>query len=647
MRVQEQAKAQAAVNQPTSECQIPITRKEFKSFTRKSIMVLNSTPERPSSAYRISVAGEMMPRNVFNHPSRDSVLVAEIRLPSSGFTNDDPFHDFSRQLAQEGFWDRASRKSKALSVVNFSPMVSRLSRLKPNPLPMMELLNEEPEHQSPSDTSSSRRPRSRYNPGDLRVQNQNDTLRLLPPMPKLAAETIQLHLKGPGPAPSSFTSNESPDPISNEKLSSFQDKSFAQSAVSFPSPVRQNSRKRSTSPELLAKSVRVEKPSPPLIGLAQSQSEKLGIDLPDSLLAIISPLDDLARAPSPCAIEALPPICPDDAVAHYASTRAATPSPVPSSTKLARSGSVLSFMRRSLNGNRPSSAGRESPASALSLSISEPRIDYEERSTRRDRSPISPKTPLASKPPPLTLGEFCHKPLGFTTSIIIEEDEDCGASMTNGRVPMTPMGSYFNETTTSRCSDGPSPTRLPPTALNGLGGGLRRMRSHTIASMGLQSESETTSSDATTSTFEDSSRCSVTRSSSSGSIATICAGGRMYSSRNSALVPRLTLKKKPSLSTNPNGRRRRHADQALSSRDRDDSTSSSFGSVRSGYSHTSALNRICEAQSLRNPQHSNLPPLNRDQAGPANVRRTASAQARIPLSGTMSSGGVRDSSFVP
>ncbi|KAA1109505.1 hypothetical protein PGTUg99_012581 [Puccinia graminis f. sp. tritici] len=94
MRVKEQRKAQEEAEQQTSECKIPITRKEFKS-----IMVLNFHSPRGHNpqtnlVYSIEKSGELWPRNMFDRPSRDGILVAEITAPGH-FSGDDPFYEFS------------------------------------------------------------------------------------------------------------------------------------------------------------------------------------------------------------------------------------------------------------------------------------------------------------------------------------------------------------------------------------------------------------------------------------------------------------------------------------------------------------------------------------------------------------------------
>jgi hypothetical protein len=98
MRVEEQRKAQSEAEQGASECKVPMTRKEFKSFTRKSIMILNTNSARvrnlPNPAYDIDNSGGLRPRNVFDRPPRESILVAEI-APCGSFTGDDSFAEFS------------------------------------------------------------------------------------------------------------------------------------------------------------------------------------------------------------------------------------------------------------------------------------------------------------------------------------------------------------------------------------------------------------------------------------------------------------------------------------------------------------------------------------------------------------------------
>ncbi|MBW0498807.1 hypothetical protein O181_038522 [Austropuccinia psidii MF-1] len=83
-RIQEQRKVMADLEHQTSS---QITRKELKSFTRKSIILLNSSSNH-HPPYRVSIAGDILPRNLFDKPSRDSVVIAEILPPSASFTND-------------------------------------------------------------------------------------------------------------------------------------------------------------------------------------------------------------------------------------------------------------------------------------------------------------------------------------------------------------------------------------------------------------------------------------------------------------------------------------------------------------------------------------------------------------------------------
>ena len=98
MRVEEQRKAQCEAEQGALECKIPMTKKEFNTFTRKSIMILNTNSSRvrnrANTSFALDTSGGLRPCNVFDRPPRESILVAEI-APGGGFSGDDPFSEFS------------------------------------------------------------------------------------------------------------------------------------------------------------------------------------------------------------------------------------------------------------------------------------------------------------------------------------------------------------------------------------------------------------------------------------------------------------------------------------------------------------------------------------------------------------------------
>lgn len=104
-------KAADALNQPTA----PISRKDIKSFTRQSIIQLNSNrnPSTYAPPFRISRAGDLLPINVFDRPTRYSMVVAEV-VPSLEKTETDDFYRFSQTAQRPSFWEL--RKSRAISL---------------------------------------------------------------------------------------------------------------------------------------------------------------------------------------------------------------------------------------------------------------------------------------------------------------------------------------------------------------------------------------------------------------------------------------------------------------------------------------------------------------------------------------------------
>ncbi|EGG00251.1 uncharacterized protein MELLADRAFT_118100 [Melampsora larici-populina 98AG31] len=104
-------KAADALDQPAA----PISRKDVKSFTRQSIIQLNSSrnPSTYAPPFRISRAGDLLPINVFDRPTRYSMVVAEV-VPSLEQTETDDFYRFSQTAQRPSFWEL--RKSRAISL---------------------------------------------------------------------------------------------------------------------------------------------------------------------------------------------------------------------------------------------------------------------------------------------------------------------------------------------------------------------------------------------------------------------------------------------------------------------------------------------------------------------------------------------------
>ncbi|KNE90090.1 hypothetical protein PSTG_16467 [Puccinia striiformis f. sp. tritici PST-78] len=638
MRVEEQRKAQmeAQAEHETAECKIPITSKEFKSFTRKSIMVLNSNPppaggrhQHNNSVYSIDNAGDLRPRNMFNRPPRNSILVAEITSSGNNFSGDDPFYEFSRQIRQEGLWDLAARKSKAISVVSLSSMMPKMGRRNSNRFTMMDVAEEELDEQSftphlnrdnlarPSNNRALRYLEAEQ--GDnLRIEDHMvQPNRFVPPVPKLPVE---------------FSTDQ---PGSGEKLSSFNDISFLShndhKQRSFPDQATPPPRARIHPQDTTSRRARATEQSNPLEPM-DSQSRIPDVlsppersaslrgksgkraheypKTPDSLVTITvppsdeSPDDAMARyastrasTPSPLPILNQPAptgdFSPDDAVAQYASARAAGAlSPLP---KAQKSGSVLGFMRRSLTQTPQSPGdGRDSTASYTNT-------DYAESATEQ---------------PPLTQRSEGFKDLSLqpengdehrkTFSVIFEEEdeEDYFGPIKSNQQPfsLSDISSWDNSEVRSPDSGNVSlPRRLPQAAIGRTlnhGSSLRSNPASSPTSVAMTASS----------------------SSSNGTRSTLGSSGARGSPKDSSSLGKapLTLKRNPSLTATPYAR----------------------------VPHQRVERDLSTRRSPNTPKPSS--PLRTTNATAAPVmRRTASAQARIPLSGTMSSGGCRESSFIP
>jgi len=745
MRVEEQRKAQCEAEQGALECKIPMTKKEFNTFTRKSIMILNTNSSRvrnrANTSFALDTSGSLRPRNVFDRPPRESILVAEI-APGGGFSGDDPFSEFSRQMRREGLWDLAARKSKSISVASISSMVPKIGSRHSHRMTMMELAEEELDEQNfypgSHQNSSSRfpKPRALKHPAasqgpDVRMEGHLTTSSSwIPPVPKL---------------PLKFVDDKPP---AGEKLSSFNDISFllindsqlSMSPGNVQPPQRTTSRRgrgtQGSTPDETASSPTLNTTSflpddqaghaTPDAALAQYASARAVTPLsfanqdacsedalakyalsrsstpfsflnhdggpddalatyatsraatpsltvkhdasPDDMLAKYassraatpslmvkydaSPDDMLAKyASSRAAIPSSMPtsafsadatakytstragtpspntqseVSPDDAVAKYALTRAGATSPFPG---FRRSNSVLSFLRRSLSAT-PVMDGRESPApSAQMMSYIESTTEPLPMALRSEEFQPPSLNPSAF----LEGGEEYCKPF----SVIIEEDdEDCFRPPRSTNSPFTPNKSSFWKTSQAHLPDEeniPLPRRLPQAALGQTTSDSSRLRSHTVNSVGPISTALTTSSSISRVT---SSSSHVGRSRSGSSAARDSGSSYQRSSPAS-----LTLKRNPSLSTNPYGRRKKQLDPhqhlPLSPRHLLDRTISDH--------HNLPIKRN-PSNPIPRPPHSDREIISSN--GVAGMRRAASAQARLPLSGTMSSGGVRNSSFV-
>lgn len=675
MRVEEQRKAQEEAEQQTSECKIPITRKEFKSFTRKSIMVLNSHSPRghnpqTNSVYSIDKAGELRPRNMFDRPSRDSILVAEITAPGH-FSGDDPFYEFSRQMTREGLWDVAARKSKAISVVSLSSMMPKIGRRSSNRFTMMDLAEEELDEQNyhstplkenlarPSNTRAIRFLESSEG-ADLRIEDHMvQPNRFIPPVPKLPVQFV----------------NEQPD--SGEKLSTFNDISFLShkedeqsSHLDHNSPLRT----RIYPPQRTTSRRGRGAEEPTHLERANSQSKSVGVLSPPQRSTSLrekgpranheqsgprdhhdhddpETADAIVRATTPFG-----DVSPDDAVAQYASTRAASVSPLPT-LKHSKSSSMLGFILRSTTPTPHSLDGRESPAQMGYLeSITEP-LPMAGRSQEFQDPPLD-RHSLSEN-----ADDYC-KPFS-----VIFEDEDEDEDYFNPPRPhhtpyMSSNSTFWDNNSSGRSPETeniPLPRRLPQAALARTSSHKSRLRSHTTTSQEPTSVAMTPTS-STPKTPSSSSFGARSRSGSSGVQGSETSPHRSINHFSSSHEPPLTLKRNPSLSTNPYGRRRKQQDDSTLSRqlsgsprrhtDRQDGPSSQQDdSYQQPSTSTRRHTERQDRSSKRHPPHSRTPrgstqdPKSPDPSAP--VRRAVSAQARIPLSGTMSSGGVRNSSFVP
>ncbi|OAV98592.1 hypothetical protein, variant [Puccinia triticina 1-1 BBBD Race 1] len=713
MRVEEQRKAQQEVEHETTECKIPITTKEFKSFTRKSIMVLNSSSPRGrhqqnNSVYSIDKAGELRPRNMFDRPPRESILVAEI-TSSGNFSGDDPFYEFSRQMTREGLWDLAARKSKVISVVSLSSVIPKIGKRNSNRFTMMDLAQEELDDQNYQSNlqdnlarpSNSRALRSleASQGANLRIENHVvQPNRFVPPVPKL---------------PVRFAHDQAD---SGEKLSSFnditflpfnEDKQFSFMDPTTPPRTRIHPPQRTTSRRgrAVEESTHLERSnsqsrpidllSPPQrstslrgkperIDSQQSRSKdghSYELDEPTQTLARattpfsdVSPDDAVAQYASAraAAMSPLPDLkaigrvervdtkqsgsrdghndeyqhttetlvrattpfgdfSPDDAVAQYASARAAAMSPAPNS-KASRSGSVLGFIRRSTTPTPHSLDGRESPAP-----LSQTRCMESITEPLPMRSQHSQDAPLASGSLSDNEDEYC-KPF----SVIYEEDDDeedyFSPTRPHHNAAFAPSSSSFWDASSGRSPETeniPLPRRLPPASLSRTPSHTNRLRSHTVTSLGPASVAMTPTS----------SSSSFGARSTSGSSGARGPENSLNSSLNylsSPNEPSLTLKRNPSLSTNPYGRRRKQQDDT------------SLNQQQPPSPRRPVDRHLSDRQDRpikRHPSHSSKPRGSTSDNGTSDptapTRRAVSAQARIPLSGTMSSGGVRNSSFVP
>ncbi|CAH7683324.1 expressed protein [Phakopsora pachyrhizi] len=129
-----------------------MTRKEYKSFTRRSIMMLNSTGDvRPQRRFnstdprnKQAAMGAVVPKDLFNRPPRDSVIVAQVDPHAEFAMGEDSFYQFSQQVQQGNFWERASRASKSLSLFVKPTMTPRShNRFNSNQETMMEMLTKQ------------------------------------------------------------------------------------------------------------------------------------------------------------------------------------------------------------------------------------------------------------------------------------------------------------------------------------------------------------------------------------------------------------------------------------------------------------------------------------------------------------------------
>ncbi|PLW21379.1 hypothetical protein PCANC_03835 [Puccinia coronata f. sp. avenae] len=353
MRVEEQRKAQSEAEQGASECKVPMTRKEFKSFTRKSIMILNTNSARvrnlPNPTYDIDNSGGLRPRNVFDRPPRESILVAEI-APCGSFTGDDSFAEFSRQMRREGLWDLAARKSKAISAASLSSIVPRMGARRSNRFTMMETAAEELSEQSfhyhppkdilsrPSNSRALRHIEATHGP-DVRLEDHSvQPSRFIPPVPKLPTE-FAMETLNPSESLSSFndltfvTLFDGKDllvidddaTLSHKMLERSTSRGAEASAkLGTHSGKELTSLQRNTS--LRSHADGWSEPSDETSDTQATMAAHVNRSTPDDAAAIYT--SARAAAPSPFPEN---DVSPDDAVAQYASSRAGTPFGMPQS----------------------------------------------------------------------------------------------------------------------------------------------------------------------------------------------------------------------------------------------------------------------------------------------------------------------------
>ncbi|KNZ49466.1 hypothetical protein VP01_49g11 [Puccinia sorghi] len=676
MRVEEQRKAQCEAEQGALECKIPMTKKEFNTFTRKSIMILNTNSSRVrnrSNTFALDTSDGLRPRNVFDRPPRDSILVAEI-TPGGTFSEDDPISQFSRQMRREGLWDLAARKSKSISVASLSSMVPKVGRRHSNRFTMMDLAEEELDGESfysgSLQKSSFRFPKSGALKHLATSQGSDDRMEdhlipqssRIPPVPKLplkfaddkppvGEKLSSLGTEGstPNEAASSQTLNTKSSSPDDQAGHATPDAAFAQYASTRAVTPLSFANQDVCPDDALAKYASSRLSPPPSFLNHDGCPDDALAKYATSRAATPSPMvkhdassDDMpakyapSRAANPSSM--LTSALSADAAAKYTSTRAGTPSPnsqseVSPDDAVAKSNSVLSFIRRSLS-LTPVPDGHESPAPPAQMmsyidSTTEP-LPTARRSGDFQPPSLNPSAPLEG-------GDDYCKPF----SVIIEEDDEDDFRPTRStNSPFTPNKSSFWQTSQAHLLDDeniPLPRRLPQAALGQTTCHPSRLQSNTMNSVGPISTSITPSS----STSRVTSSSSHVRRSRSGSSATRDSGSSHHLSSNQLASPlTLTLKRNPSMSTNPYGRRKKGLDPyqhlPLSPRHLLDRTISD--------QHTLPIKRHPSNPTFR-PPHSDQEIISSNE--PAGMRRTASAQARLPLSGTMSSGGVRNSSFVP
>lgn len=550
-------------------------------------------------------------------------------------------------------------------------MMPKIGRRSSNRFTMMDLAEEELDeqnyHSSPLKENLARPSNSRAirflessEGADLRIEDHMvQPNRFIPPVPKVPVQFV----------------NEQPD--SGEKLSTFNDISFLSHKEDKQSSyLDQNSppRTRIYPPQRTTSRRGRGAEEPTHLERANSQSKSVGVLSPPQRSTSLrekgpranrdqsgpkdhhdhedpETADAIVRATTPFG-----DVSPDDAVAQYASTRAASVSPLPT-LKHSKSSSMLGFILRSTTPTPHSLDGHESPAQMGYLeSITEP-LPMAGRSQEFQDPPLD-RHSLSEN-----ADDYC-KPF----SVIFEdedEDEDYFTPPKPHHTPyMSSNSTFWDNNFSGRSPETeniPLPRRLPQAALARTSSHKSRLRSHTTTSQEPTSVAMAPTS-STPKTPSSSSFGARSRSGSSGAQGSETSPHRSINHLSSSHEPPLTLKRNPSLSTNPYGRRRKQQDDSTLSRqlsgsprrhtDRQDGPSSQQDD---SYQHPStSTRRHTERQdrsSKRHPPHSRTPrgstqdPKSPDPSAP--VRRAVSAQARIPLSGTMSSGGVRNSSFVP